>query len=78
MDNIRERLVTCFIAVFPKLTPDQAPNISIDNFPTWDSSHHFILMQAIEETFGIQIPEEKVGEIDSYRAVEEYLAGEGR
>ena len=33
-------------------------------------------MKVIEETFGIQIPEEKVGEIDSFPVIEDYLARE--
>ena len=76
MDNTRARLVTCFTAVFPGLTPEEATSISVDSFPAWDSSHHFVLMKVIEETFGIQIPEEKVGEIDSFPVIEDYLARE--
>jgi acyl carrier protein len=33
-----------------------------------------MLMQVIEEEFGIQIPEEAMGEIDSFSGFEMYLA----
>jgi acyl carrier protein len=74
MDDLRARLIVCFTAVFPGLTPDEAPNASTDTLPAWDSSNHFLLMQTIEETFGIQIPEELLGEIDSFAGFERYLA----
>jgi acyl carrier protein len=75
MDSARERLVACFTAVFPGLAPDDAPSSTIDTVAGWDSSRHFMLMQVIEETFGIRIPEEVVGEIDSFAGFEDYLAG---
>jgi acyl carrier protein len=75
MDSLRARLVACFTAVFPALSPDAAPGSTADTVPAWDSSHHFMLMQVIEETFEIRIPEDVVGEIDSFAGFEEYLAG---
>ena len=75
---MRTRLVDCFTAVFPGLTRDEAPGISIDNFPAWDSSHHFVLMKVIEESFDVKIPEETVGEIDSFPVIENYLVQEGQ
>ena len=74
MDNLRERLVICFAAVFPGLSTLEAPTATIDSIPAWDSSHHFMLMQIIEEEFGIQIPEEVGGEIDSFAGFENYLS----
>jgi acyl carrier protein len=74
MDSPRARLVACFRAVFPRLAPEDAPTSTADTVPAWDSAHHFMLMQVIEETFGIRIPEEVVGEIDSFAGFEDYLA----
>ncbi len=73
MDDTRVRLVECFTAVFPGLSASDAPVAAIDSMPAWDSSRHFMLMQVVEETFGIQIPEEVVGEIDSFASFEDYL-----
>lgn len=74
MDSSRARLIACFAAVFPGLAPDEAPNATIDTVPAWDSAHHFMLMQVIEEDFAIRIPEEVLGEIDSFAGFEDYLA----
>jgi acyl carrier protein len=76
MDNVRERLVVCFSAVFPGLSRLDASTATTDTIQAWDSSHHFMLMQVIEEEFGIQIPEEAVGEIESFAGFENYLNGE--
>ena len=73
MNDLRERLVACFLAVFPGLSALEAPTATIDSIQGWDSSRHFMLMQVIEEEFGIQIPEEVVGEIESFAGFENYL-----
>jgi acyl carrier protein len=78
MNSRRERLIGCFTAVFPELSGDEAPHASVDTIPAWDSSRHFMLMQVIEEAFEIQIPEDVVGEVDSFAAFEGYLAGVSR
>jgi acyl carrier protein len=77
MDNLHPRLIACFTAVFPGLTPEEASTATIDTVRAWDSSHHFMLMQVIEEDFAIQIPEEVLGEIDSFAGFEDYLARKG-
>ena len=74
MDSTHQRLVSCFTTVFPTLSEAQAPGATMDTVRDWDSSHHFMLMQVIEEAFSIRIPEEAMGEIDSFRAFEDYLA----
>ena len=78
MDITHQRLVSCFTTVFPTLSEDQAPGATMDTVRDWDSSHHFMLMLVIEESFSIQIPEEAMGEIDSFRAFEDYLAAGSR
>lgn len=78
MNSPRERLISCFTTVFADLSGEAAPNASIDNLSAWDSSRHFMLMQVIEEEFGIQIPEEVIGEIESFAGFESYLTKSGR
>ncbi len=74
MSDRRERLIECFTAVFPALTPESAPSASLDNLAAWDSAHHFMLMQVIEESFGIRIPEAVLGEVESFEDFDSYLA----
>jgi acyl carrier protein len=78
MNVTREHLVACFTAVFPRLGPDEVRAATIDSVSDWDSTHHFLLVQVIEEAFGIQIPEEIVGETVSFGGFEAYLAQEGK
>jgi acyl carrier protein len=73
MNDIRERLIACFSAVFPMLETGQVVNATIDTVSSWDSAHHFMLMQVIEETFGVELPESVLGEIHSFDGFEHYL-----
>jgi acyl carrier protein len=74
MDSKTQQLVSCFTTVFPGLGEDQAQHATMDNVRDWDSSHHFMLMQVVEEAFSIRIPEAAMGEIVSFRGFEDYLA----
>jgi len=74
MENLRERLVECFTVVFPTLSPESAATATGDDLPDWDSTHHIMLMNVIEEAFHIEIPEEVLGGIDSFQGFESYLA----
>ena len=78
MNVTREHLVACFTAVFPRLGPDEVRAATIDSTSDWDSSHRLLLVQVIEETFGIQIPEEIVGETVSFAGFEDYLTKDGK
>ncbi len=73
MTDLRERLVECFTAVFPDLSPDEAVAATADTVANWDSEHHFTLMQVIEEAFSIRIPPDVLGEIDSFNGFERYV-----
>jgi acyl carrier protein len=74
MNDVRERLIACFTSVFPSLTAESATTANVDAVASWDSGHHFILIQVIEEAFDIRFPETVLGEIDSFQGFEQYLA----
>lgn len=40
-----------------------------DNYPTWDSLKHLDLVVAVEEEFGISIPEEEIGHMLSLQLI---------
>ena len=42
---------------------------SIDNTPNWDSLRHMNLVLALEEEFGVVIPDEDAGNITSYKLI---------
>ena len=44
-------------------------NSSSDTLPQWDSLHHMNLILALEEDFGISIPDEEVADLTSYKLI---------
>lgn len=42
------------------------PDSSMDTVPGWDSLRHLTLVLALEEEFGVYIPDEEAGSITSY------------
>jgi acyl carrier protein len=43
---------------------------SSDNIENWDSLRHLNLILALEEEFGVSIPDEEVGNLVNYRLIE--------
>ncbi|MCZ2836541.1 acyl carrier protein [Modestobacter sp. VKM Ac-2985] len=50
------------------------PGSSMDTVPGWDSLRHLTLVLALEEEFGIQIPDEEAGSITSYPLIKLVLS----
>lgn len=42
------------------------PGSDMDTVPAWDSLRHMTLVLALEDEFGVQIPDEDAGSITSY------------
>jgi acyl carrier protein len=42
---------------------------SMDNMPNWDSLRHMNLVLALEDEFGVVIPDEDAGNITSYKLI---------
>ena len=49
------------------------PDASSDNIPGWDSLRHMNLVLALEQTFGVEIPDEDAAEITSYALIKVVL-----
>ncbi|GAB4081369.1 acyl carrier protein [Modestobacter muralis] len=45
---------------------DIGPDSSMDTVTGWDSLRHLTLVLALEDEFGVQIPDEEAGSITSY------------
>lgn len=43
---------------------------STDNIENWDSLRHLNLILALEEEFGVSIPDEEVGNLVNYKLIE--------
>ena len=60
------RLVRCFSAVFPWLTPEEIRNVNAESSEIWDSLTAVTLVKVVEEEFGLEIPQEFVPQLDSF------------
>jgi acyl carrier protein len=47
-----------------------ADDASSDNIENWDSLRHLNLILALEDEFGVSIPDEEVGNLVNYRLIE--------
>lgn len=73
MDELQQRLTTCFCAVFPELSEEQVIHASSATVPSWDSVAVVTLLTVIEEEFGITIDEEDPARFDSFDRILCYL-----
>jgi acyl carrier protein len=66
MDEISQRLVNCFVAVFPTLNVEHLELVAPTNVEGWDSVATVTLMSVIEEEFGIEIDPENIETLLSF------------
>jgi acyl carrier protein len=66
---INSRIKTVMSTVFDVSTDIIDENCSSDSLDNWDSIGHLNLILALEEEFGISIPDEEVGDIVNYKLV---------
>jgi acyl carrier protein len=68
MENTKIKQVMS--AVFEIPIESIADNASSDNIENWDSLRHLNLILALEEEFGVLIPDEEVGNLVNYKLIE--------
>ena len=73
MDNIRQRLFTCFHLVFPDIAQAEIYTASQANVREWDSVATITLVNIIEEEFAIQLDLDQFADLDSFEAIEKHL-----
>lgn len=57
-------------AVFEIPVESITNDASIDDIDNWDSLRHLNLILALEEEFGVSIPDEEVGNLVNYKLIE--------
>lgn len=57
-------------AVFEIPVESIADDASSDNIENWDSLRHLNLILALEEEFGVSIPDDEVGNLVNYKLIE--------
>lgn len=75
MDNMQERLASCFLALFPDLNRDQISTASSETVESWDSVAGVTLLAVVEEEFGISIDADDLSQFVSFRGFLSYLEG---
>jgi acyl carrier protein len=73
MNELHRRLMNCFVTLFPGNSQDSLIEATPDSIEAWDSTNHFLLLQIVEEEFGLQIPEQMGGQLLSFGEFEAYL-----
>jgi acyl carrier protein len=68
VSDTRERLVRCFQAVFPELTPAEAARASANRVATWDSVATSTLVAAVEEEFDVRFDPREIEKLTSFQA----------
>jgi acyl carrier protein len=68
-----DRLVRCFLCVFPTLTPDQIRAARVESLDAWDSLATVTLVALIGEEFGVPIDLSDLPELCSFEAFQNFL-----
>jgi len=76
MDPIALRLTNCFRTVFPNVPEAELPEASQATLAAWDSVNAIMLVNVIEEEFGIEMDFDRIAELDSFRRIHDYLSRE--
>lgn len=73
MDQMEERLISCFSAVMPELSAGEIPQSSAVNASNWDSVTTVSLIAVIEEEFRISVEIDDLSHFDSFQGILGYL-----
>jgi acyl carrier protein len=73
MSDDNGRLIRCFAAVFPALTLEEIPGISVESVGVWDSLATVTLASVIQDEFNVDIDPSDLRELASFEAFQTYL-----
>lgn len=65
-----KRIKQVMSAVFEIPAESIEDSASTDNLDNWDSLRHLNLILALEEEFGVSIPDEEVGNLVNFKLIE--------
>ena len=74
MSVTKNRLETCFTAVFPMLDAADISTASNENTEGWDSVASITLFMVIEEEFGVHVPEDELATLTSFETIFRWLS----
>ena len=70
MESVQPKIYQLMSNVFEIPVEEISEDSSLDSIESWDSIRHLNLILAIEEEFGITIPDEEVGNLVNYKLIE--------
>jgi acyl carrier protein len=73
MADAEARLIKCFSGVFPELSEDEIPKVTLGTVESWDSVATITLLTVVEEEFGVEFEPEVLEHLHSFEAILEYL-----
>ncbi|MEP7353342.1 MAG: acyl carrier protein [Acidobacteriota bacterium] len=68
MSELETKLQSCFAGVFPALPPNKITEASTLTVEDWDSIAHEMLITTIQEEFQVQLRDDEVEHLTSYKA----------
>jgi acyl carrier protein len=71
--DLQPRLVRCFAAAFPGLSPEGIPRADAASLLEWDSLASMTLVALIEEEFGVRVTPADISKFTSFANILEYL-----
>jgi len=74
MATLEERLLRCFVAVFPELGEGEARRASTASLGGWDSVASVTLLSVVEEEFGIEVSPEDLQQMTSFETILELVS----
>ncbi|MCU1326991.1 MAG: acyl carrier protein familyprotein [Bryobacterales bacterium] len=69
MNDMRQRIASCFRNVFPGLGEDEIARASTASLAAWDSAAHVTLLFSIEEEFGLELELTDFDDLVSYALI---------
>lgn len=73
MNDLKDRLASCFLNVFPNIRQDEIPRASTASLAAWDSVAQVTLLSSVAEEFGLDFDVEHFEELVSYALILDYL-----
>ncbi|HWZ99305.1 MAG TPA: acyl carrier protein [Candidatus Dormibacteraeota bacterium] len=74
MSELENRLLRCFVSVFPGLTQEEIRSANTQSKGVWDSLSSVTLAAVVQEEFNLEIDPETLPQLDSYEAFRSYLS----
>jgi acyl carrier protein len=66
-------LTSCFQTVFPNLPAGQIATATQQSVAAWDSTAAIMLINVIEDEFGLQVDFDRLADLDSFERICAYL-----